>query len=209
MSGPGYHGRTHLPGGTDPIDFTSGLPVGVAGLNGTSQATPGTSNTLTLAFIDAYWNDDTVFGYAEVSGTTTKRAKYLTVKQSGVYQVHSMVAWGGSVIDPTTDEPFIETVVWFPSGSTEDTLINTFGNGAGSWMQEDVNPITTTQRNTDEGDYQALFSVNTVNLDLTEQGETEFGFGVAIGTANVVTRFFDPYLTVIRLGDLMVEQTIA
>jgi hypothetical protein len=201
MTAPSYHGWTHRPkalGGTDPIEIASGLPVAIS-LRG--EASFATSSGA-LPFDSISWNDDSLFGYSGVSGAT---AKYVTVNQSGVYSLKFTAFWDSDFT--AGDNPFLATKFYEPTADLEIPLPNVLG--VDSW-NDTQNIIYGEQLTTAEMDHHQLVANVVFGLHLENfTGETEVGFGVGVASGVARTKNFGAGISIVRLGDVTVEQTIA
>ena len=94
MAGPAYHGRTHLPDGTDPVLFP-GLKSATFNTGLSSRSITGGSyvefDTSTI-----YSNDDS-FGYLGVTGTPSK-AKYIKLTEEGFYLAQGSVQFDSAFL---------------------------------------------------------------------------------------------------------------
>jgi len=203
MSGPAYHGWTHRPraqGGTDPIDFpaSGGLPVAI-GLRGEASFTTSSG---ALPFTSISWNDDSLFGYDGVSGSS---AKYVTVNQDGVYSLKFTAFWDSDFT--AGDNPFLATKFWNPHTGFETPLPNVLG--ADSW-NDTQNIIYGEQLTTAEMDHHQLVANVVFGVRMADfaAGTTVVGFGVGVASGTARTKNFGAGITVVRLGDVTVEQTI-
>lgn len=86
MGGPSYHARTHLPGGTDPIQFPaaeSTISFAVVESTGIDlTADPGVEQALMVGDFDGdtYTNDDTLFDVTTTPGN-------IEIQENGWYMV--------------------------------------------------------------------------------------------------------------------------
>lgn len=187
--------------GTDPIEFPAsggGLPVAV-GLRGEDSFTTS-SGTMPLTSIS--WNDDSLFGYDGVSGST---AKYITINQDGVYSLKFTAFWNTDF--SAGDNPFLYTAFWNPHTGFEFPLPTVLD--VDSW-NDTQNIVYGEQLTTAEMDHHQMVANIVFGVRMADfaSGTTVVGFGVGVSSSVARTKSFGAGLTVVRLGDVTVEQTI-
>jgi len=194
-----YHAWTHTKDGTDPIDVQSGLPVAFGQVGLLSKTVVG--HTL-IPFNSVSWNDNTVFGYADVTaGFGGPFAGFITTTP-GTYMVDAIAAW--SVDFTAGDGPLVEIACYFPSDSSVDRLSNTVDVRS----MDDAFGIWSRQFTTEESDHHTLRQTCVFSWDEDMIGETTFGLGVQLYTDVSRTKSVGASISIVRLGEVTEEQTI-
>lgn len=197
------HAWRHRPksqGGTDPLEIASGLPVAF-GSRGQASKTVGPGAT-PLEFTFVSWNDP-LFGYAVTVGTAPKRARYITLAEEGTYMAHFLATWNSAFT--VGDFPFIQPSIYLPSGPTEDVLSNVIDVRS---MDDAVGLIYGQQNTAAESAFLGLAATVIFSWDQASVGETSIGLGVNLSSGNGRTKNFGAKISVVRLGDAAVEETI-
>jgi hypothetical protein len=190
VSGPGYHGRTHAPGGTDPIPAASSdLSWAVA--TKFSRSTSAASGRYRGIFETLGTNDTDTFELAGISGT---EASWLQINNEGYYvcyfgmNIESPTKWGANNAQL---EPLVDL-----SG---DVVIDTEANTTSDWNIGGPSLAAVHLSSLSTALYQGMFRVVTFNYnpgdgsDLGALSPLKLACRVAavdVGTKDISTQVF-------------------
>lgn len=191
MSGPGYHGRTHLPGGTDPITFP-GPASAIADVGGASKSLTG--NDL-LSFTHLYATPGT---YYAPDTDDPSDFQFINLLIEGFYMADFSFFWFSNFT--TGQNPKIEPACQI--GGTPDSLVQSalvyWDNTQGSLVGEQM----------DAGEFahsqvtaRVLFNYTVADLD------ADFGIGVRLLSSFSGSKTIGGTVVVTRLSDALEEVT--
>jgi hypothetical protein len=203
MSGPGYHGRTHLPGGTDPVQFSAIKTASFSAGQRSRSITGGGTTTIDFSFM---WSNDSSFGLTDTHGSAPVRANYITISESGLYLAQGQVNTANATRFSGTDFAFIEIEVFYPSDSSTDFLIN--AKDEAGW-DDGQSPIYGEMLTASEYAHASMVETIWFNFDPAVWGEDTLGIGVCVGSSNTVTKTIGGSLVVARMGDLLTETAVS
>ncbi len=152
LTGPSYHGKTHLPGGTDPIiGFSASLPVAYANRT-TTFTVAGDASFHQPAWTSVNINDDTVFTWPGTGSDSS-----LITATPGVYLIAYQVLTAATPASPdwirtgaTAGSPYDDFIGQTIGANT--TTVKVFQTGVGSdfgWQNFEIS--------TGGGDFRLVF----------------------------------------------------
>jgi len=200
------HAWTHRPkaqGGTDPIEITvtggGGLPVANMSEGENSRTT---GSKLKMTYGQMWTNDTAVFGYSNV---TSGKAKYMTLKEDGVYRAVFQLGWVNTFEFTLGDNPSIAPATE-QSGVDGDLVpaLDDYFDTAGA------EGVWNSQRSTEMvNNYHVLTCEVVFSFIASMFGETPMKVGCSLYTDNSRTADFKSQISVVRLSpDVMSEVTI-